>query len=77
MWETNDKFRNSALDELIKDCTHMEVAGIVSGTMAVISPLERKVNSNLRDFCATVAGVSGEEQGGRGRFLVAGGPRGY
>ena len=35
VWQTNDNFRQSILDELIKDCIHMEVAGIVSAALVV------------------------------------------
>ena len=35
MWEGNEKFRQQVLDELIKDCIHVEVAGIASATLAV------------------------------------------
>jgi hypothetical protein len=35
MWEVNDKFRSRVIDEMIKDFIHLEVVGIVSGTMAV------------------------------------------
>ena len=34
-WKSNEAFRDRVLDELIKDCIHMEVAGLVSGTLAV------------------------------------------
>ena len=45
MFADNEKFRNEVMDELIKDCIHMEVAGIVSGTLAVskLIPLSPKV----------------------------------
>lgn len=36
LWERDEKFRQQVLEELIKDCIHMEVAGLVSGTMAVV-----------------------------------------
>ena len=36
MFNDNVQFRNEVLLELIKDCLHMEVAGIVSSTLAVI-----------------------------------------
>ena len=35
MWEGNEKFRQQVLNELIKDCIHVEVAGIASATLAV------------------------------------------
>ena len=35
MFSKNDRFRNEVMEELIKDCLHMEVAGIVSATFAV------------------------------------------
>ena len=35
MFCKNDRFRNDVMEELIKDCLHMEVAGIVSATFAV------------------------------------------
>lgn len=34
MWEGNEKFRQQVLNELIKDCIHVEVAGIASATLA-------------------------------------------
>lgn len=34
MFCKNDRFRNDVMEELIKDCLHMEVAGIVSATFA-------------------------------------------
>eukprot|EP00093_Oithona_nana_P010159 10159.XXX_239685_238314_1 [CDS] Oithona nana genome sequencing. len=33
VWNTEEKFRQNILEELIKDCLHMEVAGIVSSTL--------------------------------------------
>ena len=35
VWNTDEKFRQSILEELLKDCLHMEVAGIVSATLVV------------------------------------------
>ncbi len=35
MFEDSETYKNNILDELIKDCIHSEVAGIVSGVMAV------------------------------------------
>ena len=35
MWEGNEKFRQQVLNELIKDCIHVEVAGIASAALAV------------------------------------------
>ena len=35
VWNTEEKFRQNILEELIKDCLHMEVAGIVSSTLVV------------------------------------------
>ena len=45
MWEGNEKFRQQVLDELIKDCIHVEVAGIASATLAVNTP------TNLNKYC--------------------------
>ena len=49
MFSKNDRFRNDVMEELIKDCLHMEVAGIVSATFAV---------SLLTTFPAFVCSVS-------------------
>lgn len=35
LWSSEEKFREQVVSELIKDCIHQEVAGIVSGTLAV------------------------------------------
>ena len=38
-WDIDSKFRDQVVNELIKDCIHSEVAGMVSGTLAVSSTL--------------------------------------
>ena len=38
-WDGQSQFRQQVVDELIKDCIHAEVAGLVGGTLAVSGAL--------------------------------------
>ena len=50
MWEGNEKFRQQVLDELIKDCIHVEVAGIASATLAVNTYTPTNLNKYYTTF---------------------------